>query len=53
MAQRLSISNKQAVLIGIGVTAVIAGSVLLIRQKKKKKELEAKTAGTSKKSLMV
>ncbi len=53
MAQRFSISNKQAVLIGLGATAVIAGSILLIRQKKKKKELDAKTSGKNNKSLMV
>jgi hypothetical protein len=54
MAQRFSISNKQAVLIGLGATAFIAGTIILVQQKKKKKkELEARAAKKNKNSLMV
>lgn len=53
MAQRFSISNKQAVLIGLGATALIAGSILLLKQKKRKQELKTASTPKSKQSLMV
>jgi len=45
MAQRLSISNKQAVLFGLGLTALGIGvGIGIYQSQKRKKKLQQKTA---------
>jgi hypothetical protein len=53
MAQRFSISSKQAVLAGLGITALITGVVIAVSHSKKKKQLQQKPAPKNTKSLMV
>lgn len=56
MAQRFSISTKQAVLAGLGLTALVTGIVIAVSaSKKKKKQLQSKQAQKTNntKSIMV
>ena len=55
MANKYSISSKQVVLVGLGVTALIAGIVIAVSASKKKKQLQNKASNKSKttNSLMV
>jgi hypothetical protein len=55
MAQRFSISTKQAVLAGLGLAAIATGVIItLSASKKKKKQLQNKAEQTTtKKSIMV
>jgi hypothetical protein len=43
MAQRFSISTKQAVLTGLGITALLGGiAIAVLASRKKKKQLQSK-----------
>lgn len=54
MAKRFSISSKQAVLAGLGITALITGVVIAVSSsKKKKKQLPQRTTTQTSKTVMV
>lgn len=54
MALRFNISSKQAVLAGLGITALITGVAIAVSNTKKKKQLQQKTTTKKNtKSLMV
>jgi hypothetical protein len=48
MSKRFSISTKQAVLAGLGLTALATGLVIIIKNSKKKKQLKTKTSPNNK-----
>lgn len=53
MAQRFSLSSKQAVLVGLGITTLVAGIVIAVSSSRKKKQLQAKATPKNTKSIVV